>query len=285
MPQRLTQQQINQITKIINEHMNVLLELTTGKKFDNSRLAKKLKLPKQISDLITDSYKYGKLGILKNKNLKNMSPKDVNELLKAVKLTPAQKQSVSYLKLKAEQNIQSLTSRITTSIVNSALQEQLNVYETILEVIPDALEKNPTDFSKVAREMREKSKDWNRDWDRIAYSEMWDSKLNGEVNAIIDNESPVSQQGMDTRVFKRPAPNACAHCKKHYLEKDGKTPKVFTVSELLANGNNYGKKVADWKPTLGIMHPHCICPLSVLPDGWEFDNMGQLVPKNRGDSK
>lgn len=279
MPHKLTPQQVNQIIKIIKEHMNVILELTTGKSVDNSRLAKKLKLPKQVSDLITDSYKYGKLGILKNKNLKNMPAKEVEKLLRQVKLTPTQEQSISYLKLKAEQNIQSITARITSTVVNAALQDQLNMYETILEVIPSALENHPTNFSKVASDLREKSKDWNRDWDRVAYSEMWDSKLNGEVNAIIDNESPISKQGLNTRVFKRPAPNACAHCKKHYLEKDGITPKVFTVSELLANGNNYGKKVADWKPTLGIMHPNCICPLSVLPDGWKFDSSGSLIPE------
>ena len=279
MPRKLTPQQVNQIIKIIKEHMNVILELTTGKSVDNSRLAKKLKLPKQVSDLITDSYKYGKLGILKNKNLKSMPAKEVEKLLRQVKLTPTQEQSISYLKLKAEQNIQSITARITSTVVNAALQDQLNMYETILEVIPPALENHPTNFNKVASDLREKSKDWNRDWDRVAYSEMWDSKLNGEVNAIIDNESPISKQGLNTRVFKRPAPNACAHCKKHYLEKDGITPKVFTVSELLANGNNYGKKVADWKPTLGIMHPNCICPLSVLPDGWKFDSSGSLIPE------
>lgn len=273
----LTPSQIRQIKKVIEEHMNVIMELTIGDTKVSPETLKKLGVPKSVSNLITDSYKYGKLTTVMNKNLSKMSPQEVNDMLKKLKVSSRQQRSMEYLKAKTQLSIDNLTQRMTSAVITSALQNQLDMYQAIGQVVPEAVKKN-TDRYKVVQQLRDLTQDWERDWHRVAHSEMWDAKVQGEANAIMDNESPISKKGKDTMVFKRPAPNACNKCKQLYLEADGITPKLFKITELQANGSNYGKKQADWKPTLGILHPNCMCPLSVMPDGYKFDSSGQLTP-------
>lgn len=83
----------------------------------------------------------------------------------------------------------------------------------------------------------------------------------------------------ETLVFKRPTPRACKQCVKHYLEEDGVVPKVFKLSEILANGDNYKKKMVDWKPVWGTMHPNCHCTRHIIPNDMMFDKEGDMIPK------
>lgn len=279
---KLTRSQIRQIQKIINDHMEVLMQITTGGGKPSPRLVKKLGLPEAIVDLITTSYRYGKLGVLQGKDLSTMSESDVKKLMRNIKLTKSQQNSVDYSKIKAQQSIDSLSQRITSSVVTMAIQSDLSMWEAVKEVIPAAME-NDTPRYKVIQELREKTGDWERDWHRVAHSEMWDAKLQGEAEAIMNDESPLSKDKGETLVYKRPAHNCCNKCRQLYLEKDGVTPKVFRLADLMANGTNYGKKQADWLPTLGILHPNCMCTLNVMPKDTTFDAQGNLVfkPNNK----
>lgn len=275
---RLTRTQIKQIQSIISDHMEVLMQLVTGEGHPSPQLLRKLKLPKDITDLITSAYQYGRLGVLQGKDLSTMSEADAQKLLRNLKLTKSQQNSINYAKIKAQQSIDSITQRITSNVITMAIQSDLAMWDAVKEVIPTALE-NHTPRYKVVQQLREKTGDMERDWQRVVHTELWDAKLQGEAEAIVNNESPLSSKGKDTIVFKRPAHNACAKCKQLYLERDGITPRLFKLSELAAFGNNYGKKQADWVPTLGTLHPNCMCPLSVMPDGGEFDSQGNLVYK------
>lgn len=273
----LTTNQVNEIKKVVEKYMNVLMEITTGTGKPDEKLMNKLNVPKELRDIIDTSYKYGKLCTLRgNQNLENLTEEQVRELIKHIKLTPNQKKSLKYIKLKTGTHISGLSDRMTAQIVSTITNNEL---QGIQEVVGRNMEQR-NDKYKVVQELRELTQDWERDWHRVAHTEMWDAKVNGEVMAILDGESPFSNKKGETMVFKRPGPNACNQCKKHYLESDGKTPKVFKLSELIANGTNYGKKTAEWKPVVGVMHPNCMCPLSVIPEGYTFDSNGQLIPNN-----
>jgi hypothetical protein len=64
----------------------------------------------------------------------------------------------------------------------------------------------------------------------------------------------------------------CRHCIKAYLTNGiGSQPKIFKLSTLEANGTNVGKKVNDWLPVVGGMHPYCRCNLHKLLSGQEWD--------------
>jgi hypothetical protein len=274
----LTKKQIEKLKQIIDKHMDIIMSLTTGGgKKPSPAVLKKLGLPAEFTDLITDAYKYGKLGVLKGKPIDKMSADEIEKLLKTTSITAAQKSAVELSQINAQQHINSLNAKVTSSVLSLAIKEQLNMYTTVEQVVPEAI-KNSTERYKVIQQLREMSGDWERDWHRVAHTEMWDAKVHGEAQAIFNGESPLSNKKGETKVFKRPGPNACSMCKKLYLEPDGVTPRIFTLSELQANGTNYGKKQRDWVATLGTLHPNCLCPLSVMPDGYHFNSIGQLEP-------
>lgn len=273
---KLSRAQINKIKEIIGDHMEVLM-LLTGDGKPSPELIKKLGLPKSASDLITDAFVYGKLSILKDKDLSKMSAVEVSQLMKDIKMTKAQQAAVDYLKIKAQTHIDTLTQKITSQVITSTVQNDMSLWTSVKEVVPKAMEEGLS-RSEVVQELRNYSKDWERDWERVAHTEMWGAKCKGEAQAIINGESPLSKKGADTVVFKRPSPRACNKCIQLYLEKDRKTPRLFKLSELMANGSNYGKKQADWLATLEPLHPNCMCVLNIMPIDMKFDENGDMVP-------
>lgn len=135
---------------------------------------------------------------------------------------------------------------------------------------------------EIALKLRKATKDAGRDWMRVASTELHNLVQEGKAAAIQKNTG-----GNDPRVFKRPKPDACAYCKILYLESDGVTPRVFRLSDLVANGSNQGRKAnrptlsgpaaTEWKPTLDSVHPFCQCELHEMPDGMAFGDNGKLV--------
>jgi len=55
----------------------------------------------------------------------------------------------------------------------------------------------------------------------------------------------------------------CGWCSKFYTNKDG-SPKVYPLSELIANGSNDGLPKNAWKPVVGKTHVRCRCQLHYL---------------------
>lgn len=274
----MSPQKINEIKNVIKKYMDTLMYLTTGDGTKPSpEMLKKLGVPKELVGLIDSAYKYGKLSVVSNKKIENMSDAEVDKLISAIKLTANQHKALEYIKLDAGNRISNLSNNITSTVVTTTLQSSLSSLQGIRGILSESYENGDSTY-QVVQKLRELTGDWNRDWHRVAHTEMWNAKLNGEIMAILDNESPYSDKGKDTLVFKRPAPNACVQCKRLYLERDGVTPRVFKLSDMLSYGSNYGKKVADWKPVVGVLHPNCMCPLSIMPNGYKFDSNGRLVP-------
>lgn len=273
---RLTRRQLEEIKRIIRDHMGVVMHITVGDGSPSPTLLRKLRLPKSISDLITTSYQYGRLGVIQNKDLSNLPPDEVDRLMRDLKFTKEQQRSIDYSRLKAQQYIDNLTQRIITTTVTAAIQSDLDMWEAVKDVIPAAIESNHP-RARVVQELRDKTGDMYRDWHRVAQTEMWSAKCQGEAEAIMNDESPLTKKKGETDVYLRPALDACHKCKQLYLEKDGITPKVFKLAELIANGNNYGKKQADWVPCIPPLHPNCQCVMNVKPEDTNFDSQGNLV--------
>jgi hypothetical protein len=136
-------------------------------------------------------------------------------------------------------------------------------------------------LKEVASALRKVTGDAQRDWLRVAHTEMHNAMEEGRAHAI----SQVTPDDTDPFVFKRPRPDACKFCKLLYL--DGKKPRLFRMSELSANGTNHGRKAkrprrsgplaTQWKATVGSLHPWCQCPLQHMPEGFGFDKNGQMV--------
>ena len=119
-----------------------------------------------------------------------------------------------------------------------------------------------------------KVENWRHRYSTIVRTEKARASNFGALSAILHNNPDKNPE--DICVFKagRNAhdPSCCNHCKKFWFESDGITPKVYSVSELVSNGSNIGRKAAEWLPTIDSTHPNCSHHLVELRDGYTIEN-------------
>lgn len=269
--------QIQAIKDIIQKYSDVVMHLMVGEGKPSPKMLKDLGIPDDYADILSVAFQSGKFGVVSGTDLKNISLRDLEKTLSKIVLSPAQERALEYIKINTGSRVAGLSSSIANNIINGVITSNVSQLQGVEQILTEGLSSFQS-RAEVATKLRDFVGDMDRDWNRVAHTEMWNAHLQGEAMAILNDESSLTDKGKDTWVFKRPAPNACAQCKKHYLESDGVTPKLFKLSELLSYGDNYGKKVNDWNPTLGTLHPNCMCTLSIMPEGYVFDNQGQLVP-------
>ena len=122
--------------------------------------------------------------------------------------------------------------------------------------------------SQVKQALRDVSGDANRDWLRVATTEMSNAIGIGSTDRIVAQNR---EKSMDEVYVYRIVVNdqaLCKWCKKFYLDDDG-SPKVYKLSTLLGNGSNYGKKTDAWLPVVGATHPNERCSQVIqLKSGW-----------------
>lgn len=282
----LTEKQLKEIADIIDRHVGVMIHITSGDGKPDKELLKKLGIPENAPDMIKNAFVLGKImKMMSDKELSKLSFEQLKDRARKMSLSPVEQSSLDYARNNAARYVTGLGNKIkdqiTGQINNANVQSTLEVVQR--EIIKDKVEQSILKQqirSKLASELGHALDDWKRDWMRVANTETWNAKLHGEVMTILRGEAIYSNtKGGDTLVFRRPAPDACSHCKRLYLKRDGVTPKVFKLRDLISNGTNVGKKVNEWQPIVGTTHPHCRCPIAVLPDGFGFDNNGNLVFK------
>jgi hypothetical protein len=129
---------------------------------------------------------------------------------------------------------------------------------------------------QIKSALKDYLEDANRNYERIAVTEVANSLGMGSVDRIA--LSNPEKKPEDILVFRIPVRDAalCKHCRKFYLDED-ETPAVYKLSTLLANGTNYGKKTADWKPVAVATHPNDReSGVIELKPGWKVQIDGRL---------
>jgi len=278
----LTPEQLLEIGKIIEKYHSAFIVNAISPEAVAKDILRQLKDsglvdPKPKVESIKDAYLYGQLlGILENKTVANMSFEEFKKYIakNPIPLTTVERQAIQFTALNAAQYCKGLGNRVilqTGDILVEADQALRAQMETTI--------KNKTMQNIAARksikalksDLGWATKDWARDWDRIAITE----KQNAMQRGLADNYR--KGHGEDALVAKRPMPDACKYCKDLHIGTDGQ-PRIFKLSTLEANGTNVGRKAADWKAVVGTVHPHCQCQMIRIPKGWGFDEEGDLVP-------
>jgi hypothetical protein len=70
----------------------------------------------------------------------------------------------------------------------------------------------------------------------------------------------------------------CDECRKLHMLPDGKTPRVWKLSQL---GHGYHKR-GDPQPKISGLHPHCRCSMTTLMPGFGFNEAGFVAWKGEG---
>ena len=156
--------------------------------------------------------------------------------------------------------IKSMGQRMKDILTNAVSQEEMTLlietqrqleHSTIKkEIIEGVLKKKSVQniVSNIGHSLNE----WNRDWGRIVETELQDIYQIGMAQTIME------EHGSEAIVYKEVFPGACQHCIRLYTTGGiGTKPRIFKLVDLIANGDNIGLKVRDWKPTLGPVHPFC----------------------------
>lgn len=261
----LTKKQLDELLAIIDRHMLTFMVDTLGPQTLDAEELERMKslglLKENVKHMVVDATEYGRLvAILPEDVRKKLSPSDIEKLVKKLRpMTSVEKRAIEYATTNVGEHIRGLRDAMLkdtkTAVAGQALKA---VRESVVSAVADR---------KTVKELKtilfDRFDDRNRDWQRVASTEMNDAIQFGIAAEI----KKTSDDDEEQRVFKRPNPDACKHCLRLFLQPDG-TPKIFKLNELAYS--NVGKKAADWVPTIGVVHPWCSCQLHVIPEGFGF---------------
>lgn len=240
--------------------------------------------PDQFADQIGDierAYYFGMMAqILGGKKSFKTKPDEfeewfVNELAKPQSTT--RKQGLKFLKNRTYNDLSGLGNKITNKfsqkILTASTAEQNKIRAGIKDKTVEAYQKGKSK-QWLASELRAMTEDWARDFSRMADYLLQEAYGFGRAQQILEDYGP------DAKVYKQTFPGVCKPCEKNY-GTPGEKPVIYEISDLIANGNNIGKK--DQEPVVGPAHPWARSILHVVPPNSEWDDAKKdfVVKRNK----
>lgn len=189
-----------------------------------------------------------------------------------IPLTEQEEFSLQTVKNRAYTDITNLGNRMRNSLSNSVLrnnqQQSLLVQQVIQQKTINSVQLR-SGARGLASDLSDVSEDWEVDWLRIAYYLTHEAYNSGRAQSVL------KQYGSDAEVYFDVFPGACDSCKRLFLtdpEDPDSLPIVFKLKDIIANGNNIGRKAAELLPTISPIHPYCRCIINHKPAGFEWDS-------------
>lgn len=268
-----TPDQINEILQVIRKNNLIYFASTVSPKpltKQDLELLKKygINVEKFKTDFspFQQAYYFGRLTqILGDENAKQLNYSDLLGYLRKGQfnpLTPLDKQMLELAENRMYNNITWISEK-------QQAEARVIIDEESHKVIQQEMKqgiKTKDSIANIANNISKRLNDWSKDMDRVVETEYNNIFLEARASEIIDKD------GVDAKVYKEVFPQACRHCIRLYLTAGiGSKPIEFKISELIANGTNVGKKVADWKSVLGSVHPWCRCLLRSIPKHYEWN--------------
>jgi len=226
--------------------------------------------PKHYKPTIDDAYIEAHLDLLTRASKKSVRDYSIKHLKES---------AGKYIDKFAEKT----TAELSSIVNNNLLMHAQRLQEITKDTVAEAIEQRKT-ARQIVQLLKDRTNDLYKDWDRVVTTELGNAQNLGAVDAMIANNANKKQSEIYCYKNVVSDERTCKYCKKFWLMPDGITPRVYKLSELLANGSNYGKKAAEWLPTSGLSHPNCREILLELPQSWGFKN-GALVYIKEGHSE
>jgi len=222
---------------------------------------------RSVRHMVADPAVLGKIVALLPPSARTMTYDDILSMAKRLEhsLTGVEKQAVDFATEHAGEYITGLKDVAVRDARAMSHRSSSSALRAVQEGVKEAITNRET-VSELKTNLFGMLDDKVRDWQRVAHTEMNAAIQNGVYREIREKSS----DGEDQLVFKRPAPDACKHCKRLYLV-DGIRPKIFRLKDLTES--NVGMKAPNWQPTIGPIHPWCHCQLHPVPEGYGFEKM------------
>lgn len=281
----LSPAQIDEILEIISQFHTVFVAGNVGVDI----LSKQDKLALQNAGVntaqfttskIEEAFRFGILSTaLTNDTVKNMDYKAFKAFVKSGKFVPlnaAEKAALDVVKRQAYGDIKGLGNRIVQQVNNTIIQvskqQEKKMRKQIQQVAHQAI-KDRISLQQFSSELGHATKDWSRDFDRIADYIMHSAYQHGRAEYLID------KYGDKVEIYFTVYNGACKHCIETYLTDGlGSEPRIFLLTDVLANGSNIGRKSDQWLPSVDPLHPWCRCTLTQKPANSKWDeNLQQFV--------
>jgi hypothetical protein len=224
------------------------------------------------------AFRFGVLSsALKNSTrLKNLSYDDFKRFLKsggALPLTAQEKYALQSLKQQAYGDIKGLGNRVQqqfNQMIITVSQKQRGKMQKLIESAAKETLMNRGSVGQLSSLLGHKTKDWARDFDRIADYIMHSAYQHGISTKLLED------YGDDVEVYYDVYEGACEHCIRTYLTNGlGSEPKVFKLKDILRNGNNIGRKAKNYLPSVDPLHPWCRCTINRKPPDSVWDMVKQ----------
>lgn len=271
----LTPKQVEELIGLIDVHVDTFIGNRIGVDFLTEEQKKRLvangiKLNPRMT--IDTAFRLGMLSDMIGRKAQTMTYEQMLKQLKAKNYLPlsfSERKAVDRLRFQAYNEIRGLGNKIkkeTGQVFIEADQKQRAKMEGIIRNTAEEAILNRLSAQEMKSLLGHRTKDWARDFDRISDYILHDAHDHGRAAHI------ERMDGAEARVFKTVFDQACPTCVRLYLTNGpGSEPRTFTISEIRANGNNIGRKVADMKPVLGGTHPWCRCETDRVPKGAKWD--------------
>ena len=222
----------------------------------------------ELSSIMT-SFHFGMLSeSLGAMNAKTVTYPEIKEYVRKGNYLPVskiQEAALQNIKTQTFASLKTLNGKIFSD-VNNVLTTQFAQQQFLAKQTKKGIEERKS-IRAIANEISLKTGDWSRNFDRIIVTASQSAFEQGRASEI-ERRSIDS----DPLVYKEVRQGACSWCIKLYLTNGfGSEPKIFTLSQLRANGSNIGRKQADWLPTIAPIHPFCRCVIRSKPDGYKWN--------------
>lgn len=239
------------------------------------------------SRVIRNAFVFGRLHLAIEKG---GSYDDILKVAISAPLTAPDQYAVKVAEQQAASYISSFGESLSQDVVSLALSRNRKIIHDmavkfhknelpITKLNGFADDKYASTWQEFKSELYHALDDRARDWDRIAFYEVYDAKRYGEALRLLADFGP------GQLVYKSPLTTACAQCKQLYL--NGNIPRLYRLSDMISYGNNIGRKpmptrggvvVSEERPdgaetlkaVAGLVHPYCECQGPMIFTGMEW---------------
>lgn len=262
----LTKKQLKKIETIIKDRFLGLSyemfgdrALTTA---EINRLKRAGLLRSSVRSFTGDAYTLGRVAsMIDHKKALGLTYEQVLERAKDfVPVTGVEKAAIDWARDNAGLNVTKISDAMVGDITSASHKVSGEAIRAIQDEVSTAILERRT-VSQLKTSLMDAIDNKEKDWQRVAFTEMNEAIQKGVASEIR------KEGGKDQLVYKQLSPDACKYCVKAFMGAGG-VPKVFKLSELAES--NVGRKAADWLPTVGSLHPWCLCILRIIPDGFDF---------------